>query len=427
MNENVLNQYLRQVKIISESVFKGFEGYDIGKMMADNIELYRVFGIGKFAFFKMFIPYFINDILFPTTHNSNSIISYLSITYSGRKDFLSICRKLECIDERIETIKEKKKYSFNHYFFKDLKMLMNWMKVIKKADLPKECNYFLLKRMEICFKLKRIIEQCRYSDGILGFISQYDAHDTDNLIAQYMKVNHIPTITLQHGQFHSSEYISEESYNLASQHFGFVSDYFFAWGDYSRDEALKDGIQESRIRSIGSLKTEVYENSNSNTSENIFGVILNGRYGFEDNIILMEYSEQLSEEYGIQFIIRPHPGLEQKNFESKNCIGISYQNETITQLAKRCKFVICGNSTIVTEMIAIDEPVFFLRPSKTIDWYGSFNDLKFNNYETLKTWIDMLFYDRDTVFRIIRTYKKYLFATTNANETYHEALKEIIG
>lgn len=427
---NKLDKYKEKVASLSQKTFKGFAGYDIGKMMADNIELYDQFGIGRFACFKMFIPFLIDQEDFSDIALAeNCILAYLSLNYANRQDFKNVYYKLQNIIHNICIITENRKFSVNKYGFRDLQNIFSWYVEIRKAGIPSKCAFFLIKRMEVCYKIKRIFERKSLANRVNAFVSQYDAHDTDNVISQHMRMNSVPTVTLQHGHFHSAEFVSDSNFNLASQHFGLVSDYFFVWGEYSKREALKDGIPEKKIKCVGSLKHSVERKTNSHKRSNMFAVMLNGRYGLDENKVIIDYAEKVSNKFGYKYILRAHPGIKinKKEFDVlSGCAGLSGQEESVTQLARKCDFVICGNSTVVTEMIAINKAVFFMKPINTIDWYDCFHNLKFTNYKELEEWISILNLDKSKIDNIILQYKKFLFATDNTFEAYRLAIEEIL-
>ena len=435
---NVVERYKQLLGKLSTMTFHGFEQYDMGRMMSDNIAIYKFYGIGRFAFIKMFSTFIFNYNRIPINKRNDRIIAYLSDVYVERRDFQHVYSLLEGIDNRIQIWSEEKKVSINFYALFDMLNIPRWYRQLKRIGIENNCCFFLIKRIEVCNKLKRLAQNRKIEEGTLAFISQYDAHDTDNILAQYMKLHGIPTITLQHGQFHSSAYKNEKNFYFAVPHFGFVSDYFFAWGAYSKEQAMQDGIEGDRVETVGSLKMESIQHSGSTDNKlndkesKMFSVILDGGVeGKEENAMLLQCAQRVYAEYGYKYCVRPHPGEDIKEIDKARkmpgCCMISEQEETICQLADRSFFSICGNSTVVTELIAYNKPVFFAKSKNAIDWYEGFEELRFTNYEELQTWIEILVQHKNVILEHMENYKRKLFATMNVEQSYREGIRKAIA
>lgn len=430
-NENRVEVFKKIVKNLSEKKFRGFKSYNIGKMMADNLALYDQFGIGNHAFLKMFSTFIFNmDKLFLPEDDAKRIIAYLSDTYVERKDFIFVYDRLEKILDDVFIMKECKSKSLNIFFIFDIINILPWYIKLKSAGLNSKCCFFLIKRLEVCYKLQRLLNKEKIESKCYCFISQYDAHDTDNLISQYLKHKNIPTISLQHGHFHASQYLSKNVYRIGTPFEGFVSDYFLVWGEYTKKEAISNGLNPKQIRCVGSLKTLPDIPKDNFKRTNKFAVILNGRYGYEDNTLLLTWAEELAKTYNFYYTIRPHPAMidvYKNHTDNTRCLRISNQSESICELAKECDFVICGNSTVVSEMLKLRKCVLCMKPTNSIDYYGRFEKLRFSTYEELIYWINILYNAENEIFKIVDEYKNVLISNLNVEQAYRDTIIDIVN
>lgn len=430
MTENIVEKYNRVINELSSIKFKELEKYDIGKMMADNVYLYYTFGINSHAFIKAFSTIFFSNEQLPNLSEipENSKMGYLSVTYNGRKDFRYIYQRLNSIYSDFCVLEEKAIHKINPQLLVDMNLAFKWYTSLNKFEIEDDLRWFLVKRLVVCKKLERYIKKYAVEKRISCFISLYDAHDTDNILSQYFQHHNIPTITLQHGHFKSSVYLSDSAFSFGVAFKGFVSDYFLAWGDYAKEEAISDGISPQKIITVGTLKDQ--PNKIEKWEKNrVFGLVLNGRYGYDENRYLLNYADKISEKLDLKYIIRQHPSKQKKESEfqkNKRVVAMSNSTESLYELAQKCDFIICGNSTVFSEMIYMYECAFSMYPTDTIDYYDRFTQLRFENEIDLERLVAEYYSKSEGLLEMVNDCRNKLFQLGNVENNYEEAINKII-
>ena len=425
---NAIQRFKKAIDYMAAKSFSGLETFDVGKMMADNLALYDQFGVGQLSYLKMLIPFICIQTKFKSAVKHRGGLIIMSDTYAKRIDFRKVEQRLIDIRADLELIEEVKcKKRINRHILVDLFGIPKWYRMLRKCGLDKNSTFFLIKRMQVCRNLYRQLVDEHILDDVKYVISQYDAHDVDNMICQSANKLGIPTITLQHGHFHRSQFIQEDVYRIGAPFEGFVSDYFFAWGNYTKREAVLNGINPNRIIITGSLKNKDVLALEGN--HRLFAVILNGRYANDDNERLLKIADELAKKEKMQYIVRPHP-TDKKDYVRiglSSLFRVSDQKENIYDLASMVSFVICGNSTVVSEMISMQKPVFILRPMGSVDYYEQLNELRFSDVISLEELVIRFRTDPNGVQEIIRAYKSELFGSDEATSFYNKTIDWILN
>lgn len=426
---NEIELFKEQRLELEKLSLEGLEGYRIDKLLVDDISLYICFGIGNYSFLKMVLRILFDEFKydFRTKKNTEGII-YNSYTYQYRLDYKYSSKKISEILPNSEEIFEERKISFNKRIFVSLYLVICWNKKIKKIKtIPRTERYFLLKKLLNCWKLSRVLSKYDFN-RIKYCVLQFDAIDTENLLSQYLQRNNIVTFTLQHGHFHHTEFIDNGVFHISPPYEGFVSNYFLAWGDYSKFEAIANGIEENKIIEVGALKRKPKSTVIKHNHFNVFSLVLNGTLGNNENIKLLEIANNIYEKYNIKFIVRPHPSAKENDYIYSQCkgfIGFSHSNEeTIEEMASRVDFSICGNSTVFTELLQINSIAFSMRPTQSIDTYTLIDRIRFSDIKELCILIDIYRNNPSELDRIICEERKKIFCTNEIEVSYSKAINE---
>jgi hypothetical protein len=161
--------------------------------------------------------------------------------------------------------------------FRCLCYISVWRKLLGKCGLTGDMlEYFILKLvtgytwLSVLRRNKALLMKCA------AIITFFDAEETENLLVQYAVQLKIPTATLQHGHYSYDVQTGGDKtkYNFAFE--GFVSDEFWGWGQYFKDEALAAGIPEDRIKLVGCPYNIGYSAEENDSAVSVIGVLLDG-------------------------------------------------------------------------------------------------------------------------------------------------------
>lgn len=141
-----------------------------------------------------------------------------------------------------------------------------------------------------------------------------DAIGIENLIVQIAKRRGLRTVTLQHGQYRRlpDHLFSQDIEALKN----FQSDYMLSWGEATKIEFSKYGIDENRLVSVGHLAKSSDPEPSACGSEikdlvisecKTFGLILNGKNTNASNDNLLMVAREISEKYKLNYYVQPHP------------------------------------------------------------------------------------------------------------------------
>jgi len=428
---NVVEQFYDQKKCLKNLSLNALEIFDLGSLLADDITLFLAFGIRPYAFFKMLIQGLFDDTFFEFEEiYDGSILIFNSNAYSNRMDYKISHKNIKKIIDNTISGYERKKWKISKSVFRNFYLMVNWNRKLKKVRFPSSERYFIIKRLLKCYKFYVFLKQKNSELSHLGgVVFQFDGLDTENLFSQYCNAIGIPTFTLQHGHFHHTEFIDETNYFISVPFEGFVSDYFLAWGEYTKREAIRNGINEKKILEVGSLKTDYPPLRNSGCTK-IFGVILNGTLGYIENAYLIDFAEKIYKKYGYRYILRPHPTKSTQDFLKPDHKGFLEESnskvESIYDFAGQVDFCLCGNSSVFTELIFWGKPAITLKPKHSINTYEEIGMLSFSDENELWAILDLLIFDKNSFDNEMNRCKQLFFCTGNISETYQRAILGMI-
>lgn len=338
----------------------------------DNVDYSRVIATRTYELgFINHVKEFIRTLLFEYDikyiDNSSDILTIYSYRGKGRHDYDYI------IDE------------FRRIYTKNMDELECVYKFSLKIRLSTLCNfikvysYFIKNKIPYALMATLLtIQHLKYSEYInnilktksyILLVSFCDAHGVENLTTQLAKQLSIKTSTLQHGQYRLLSPANENADIEAYENF--TSDYIMAWGEITRNEFVKYGIDSKRILLTGALKEFSYnECIEADRYKGVFGVILDGENYRSSNVKLLTIASMFAERTGFKFIVRLHPKNDFKTY-SGNC-NTKYVKKVIKGIenydyAKEVDFSILHMTGVFVELLSINSPIMVLCDDYTED------------------------------------------------------------
>lgn len=276
--------------------------------------------------------------------------------------------------------------------------------------------------LAVCFMTKRDMERVIRNSQYKLFITYYDAVPDENLIVQMAINEKMQTATLQHGIF-CRKVPCKEITDTAIEFYGSISDYYFAWNKYTKEQWEKCGLDAKRIKVLGIPRYCNFHESigESQAERGVFGIMLNGSTFHDHNMALIKMGNHIAEELGLKYVVRYHPSLKSDEYvlylnedfylgESDNCCSIAEYGKTVD-------FTIISSSSVMIDLVYLNCKVFRLVVSDT-DTYSEVTRNAFSTVEELKILL------QDT--QINEDLFDYLCTTRNVTQSYESFIKSLI-
>ena len=247
-----------------------------------------------------------------------------------------------------------------------------------------------------------------------------DMHLIDSLVVQMCNNKSIPTITLQHGN-----YELDEPFVLSK------SSYFLAYGEYTKNKAIKYGMDSKRIKEAGILKLigkEIPQKmKEGNEPVTRIGILLSG-YAFADSDARMvNIVTAFCKKNGIKVFVKLHPKYGTNNYKSVKWETVDhiYDSEiTSEEFKEYIDVAIILNSTVFMEYTMMLFPTFLFVDEKDtfipeISW------CKFYDENDLKKLISYYENEKDEMEKRIIESRAFFSASGNITENYRRFINEI--
>lgn len=180
-------------------------------------------------------------------------------------------------------------------FYKMSSLCFTWVVVLlKQKYLFKQIVLILRILIEIKDKQDEV-EHSAHTNKYKLLVVLYDTYSIDNYFVQFFASKGIKTATLQHGVMLAPRKGLENNIDFAGLEFkNFVSDYFLVWNQFTKNEAIKAGLDEDKIKVLGIAKC-LNSQSMEFGSKKVFGIILDGEYEKENNSIMIDIANIFAE------------------------------------------------------------------------------------------------------------------------------------
>jgi hypothetical protein len=253
-------------------------------------------------------------------------------------------------------------------------------------------NYYCKNFMANLFRMSQDMKLLDYQEDFKRYlinrkynlcVVMYDANFIDNYASQYFQSKGLKVATLQHGVMLAPREGLEDNIDFKGVEFkGFTSNYFLAWNEFTRNEAVKSGIEIDRIVVCGCGKC-VGQPVVSPVSNRNIGVILDGRYEEENNAPMISIVEQFAKQNGYHYTLRFHPafsGNEYNDIIDKKIGSICDKDSSIYYFLNSVEFCVLANSTVLFELECMGMPFYRYSSANIKD---KFKDYKVNSFTNL--------------------------------------------
>lgn len=411
------------IKQLNRIPFIGLKGIKVGDALSIDTWHFQEWTKEKISTFEfMTIPEY-NYRVEGESVDKAFIFSYAHIK---RADQLNKFHAVESIfDNKAVIVAQKGKLLRNRY----LALIPFWYSQMRGLD------YSPIIKRGICYK---ICEALGHADMIMRLIKRtpevrkliffFDVLSIDNILVQMCNQRNYTTYTMQHGIISGiHDYVEYRCTH---------ADYLLAWGEYTKWVALKYGIQESKIKVVGSMSrlNEGKDFVTHGNKYNCFLVCTNGvadqsSWNRNKEIIIM--ANQIAEKYHIKYYLKVHPYDNVNRYrhitKKQFCERIVGQSEKIEDMLKIVDFTLCGNSTTFCDSIYHMVPAFRYIPAKDkkIDVCKGIRFGRIESCEELEKYLDRLNTRFTEYEKKMYDVKKFIFDTGDVVQKYKHVITEI--
>ena len=267
-----------------------------------------------------------------------------------------------------------------------------WCRVLRKAGIAPRLKREMLHELIELWYFQKQAEPVRYNHYRL-FVAFYDARPQEAFMRELFRLHHVPTATLQHGQFIAwRENVLE---NSGIEFRCFQSDYFLAWNKMTIDEAIKQGVPAEKMELCGIISF-INVNTDSWICPNNcqFGVVIGHPMYAKENLELIQAANLLAKERDLKFYLKLHPNYAENHFDdvvdTAYYLGNIPKGIPMANYANSVDFSLVGSSSVFAELVFLHHDV--IRYSN-YDIKDKFRDMKLGKiYHTVEEIIAV--YDR---------------------------------
>lgn len=347
-----------------------------------------------------------------------------SAPYINRKDQLEKFHAVEGLfNNKIVLIAQNKKTVRNPY----LRLIPIWYMQMGRL------NYSSTVKHGICYLLCKALGQAHLLMSKIASVATIkkivcfsDIITTDNILIQMCNHQGYNTYTLQHGIINGAYDYVEHKCSHAN--------YFLAWGEYTKWVAQKYGINESKVKVVGSMD-HLYNMRDCAADAKDYKVFLvctngvDGKSAWNRNKKIIIFANQVAEKYQMKYYLKVHPYDNSDRYkyiiDNKYCDRVIDKSEKIDNMLKIVDFTLCGNSTTFCDSLYYKVPAFryIADRDRSIDVCKGIEFGRVKNYEELETELDKLKENRDLYQKKAEKVRKGLFNLDNVSEKYVQAIE----
>lgn len=367
---------------------------------------------------------FFDDYYYSVEGTGSALLFYGE--YNWRADhertFHNLCSNLKGVVEIKATKQKPKIHVIRGLAYLFLFCIWIIQAMLSGCNFVQACN--VVRPLSICYKSNKLFSESCFKNALL-LIAYYDVSPDESYVVQKAKLMGLKTATLQHGIF------SEKKDKKALSDTGFeysesVSDYYFAWNQYTKDEWLKMGLDEKKIIVVGIPKfagntTKATDNTKS---LDVFGVILNNSSFDAHNRLLVMTANKISESLGMCYVIRFHPELKggiKKAYEEladdRYFIGESDNKVSVPEYSNTVKFSIISSSSVFVDLVFLGADVYRLIVTDS-DTYSNVKQNSFCNAEEFTK----LYKDKTSLDNLF----DYLCTTRDVSGSYQNVINSLL-
>lgn len=236
-----------------------------------------------------------------------------------------------------------------------------WVQLSEKTSLNvKQKTAVVCTLMKGWSACKRLEDYCYFQNIVVC----YDANFQDNVPAQMFRIKGGKAVTLQHGLMCATRDLPYSGICFRA----FVSDYFLAWNELTKSEAIKDGIPADRIKVCGIAKC-LNASPIQPIKNKIIGVLLDGHHFINKGMI--QVANEFCQKHGYKYVLRYHPSYEWNEYDDiidpQRCIGVC--KDSLYDYAQQVEFTLQGNSAALMELLYMEHPTYVYSTGSVFEVY----------------------------------------------------------
>lgn len=360
-------------------------------LQMENVSFYRKLKNGGHHIWQLLIsiltPAFISHY---NKSNGSKIIFLLAPpgVQNRRKDIASLFHKISHLTENCDQLsfdyKNWKNISIRRTFVLIYSIII-WYLQLHGTRLSFRRKIIILHELSFLFDFQRLLENLPLYKLALVF---YDANLYNNFFVQYFKHKGTKTATLQHGVMVAPRPDVKNNLDFKGIEFiGSISDYFLAWNEFTKHEAIKSGISEKKIKVLGVAKCiGLKPYIRSTKSQKTLGVLLDGIYSNVNNEKMIKVIDDFCTRHGYKYILKYHPAYKGNEFDnSMSERGSSLPlNTTLEDLINQTGIIIVANSTALFELASLNVCFYRYRTEREVDKFRDLRIPMFSSSEELE-------------------------------------------
>jgi len=235
----------------------------------------------------------------------------------------------------------------------------SWYKNLRRVGFSYGEIVYTINDLLVLFRLNQAISNINVSTYKL-LVTYFDLPTNESYVVELFKSFRIKTVSLQHGQFVS--WGADTFMDCGIEFKAFKSDYLLCWNKFTYDEAIRMGIDSSKLVIAGIWS---YVNKQrqicKKPGNKIFGVVISHPDWDKENREMILAANIVSEKYGYNYFLKIHPNYSEKAFEgivNNNCLGNIKSGTSIFDYANSIDFSIVGSSSVYMELAYIEHDVY---------------------------------------------------------------------
>lgn len=317
------------------------------------------------------------------------------------------------------TVKMKKVFSIRHSIGK-IGLLMKYAKSVSNSKRPIN-NLARINALLVIDDFIKALSEIDFSKVKLGVV-YYDVSKYDFMFVKLLKKRGIKTATLQHAAFVAPRKVSSPNFEFEGVELcNSTADYFLAWNSFTKEEAVKSGMPEQKIKVLGIPKyINVTVDNKQHKRTSCFGVILNAKSFDSLNRKLIQYADFVANKTGYSYYLKYHPQFHEFIYDSLpksgKYIGSLELSKSVSDYIKLVDFTLISNSTVFIELIFMGHIVFRLQAGDE----DKFRNVPYNSFTNEEELEHLL--EGENVESSDQLFS-YMCFTKNPKDSYEEFFK----
>lgn len=405
--------------------FWGCKELKMGTALCAILVLYKDWNQGRYEYLKRSLGN-IGKYKLIFDEKANNVPCFVLTSYNIiRTDQTEMFEKLtELFNTKyvIEAVKNRENsYDIN------LCILAIWFLQMRKLNITLLQKKIILLSMYLYYcEAKFIFSKITQRKNNIKVVAVFDdIFPIDNMVVQMCKNIGLKTVTFHHAIINGFYKYIEYRYSVA--------DFFLAWGNYTRDVAIRNGMDENRIKVLGPInkigETEIHAKI---LSERVFGVLTrctSGNKYVDENIEMICMANIFAHKYGYKYILRVHPSdvhiKDYLKYVDKDIYIAGNRKDTLLDFIGKVEFNICGNTSAFAESLYYGKMCYRFIPEqeqKTDVCKG----IRFGRITNLKQLEIKFNYDREkqNIEKRMKRVSDYIFEN-NAEYNYTKFFNEL--